>query len=234
MFLKSCSTPVLVGSDAFAYAPLAFAAACDNAGNELQLISSDVSKMDKNFDMQLTETTIERELSFYDLRGHPPLQSIANCRTYLLTKLPIATNWGVVFQAQRRLLQSGGFGVQYVQSMRTLEISITADLYDYCTNDRPGLSLHRTVSLGDDMLNFGSFQTYLRYRKGVLVAAAENNLSIKNDSIPLWSRNHFDFLGLTVRNGRGCLDERKLVKVVAFFWGMGDLPPLIGILIMGI
>ena len=92
------------------------------------------------------------------------------------------------------------------QSWEIIAISITADLYDYCTNDRPGLSLHRAVSLGDDMLNFGSFQTYLRYRKGVLVAAAENDLSIKNDSIPLWSRNHFDFLGLTVRNGRAPTD----------------------------
>ena len=107
--------------------------------------------MDKNFDIKMTETTIE--LAYFDLKGHPPLQSIANCRRYLLTRLPIATHWGTTYQAQCRLLQSGGLGVQYVQSMRTLEISIVA-------NDRPSPSLHRAVALGDDMLNFGHFQTY--------------------------------------------------------------------------
>ena len=149
-----------MGSDAFAYTPLAYTSAT-SSGGDLQLVSSDISsKMDKNFDIKMTETTIEQELAYFDLKGHPPLQSIANCRRYLLTRLPIATHWGTTYQAQRRLLQSGGFGVQYVQSMRRLEISIVADLYDFCINDRPSPSLHRAVALGDDMLNFGHFQTY--------------------------------------------------------------------------
>lgn len=44
--LKQHQTPILVGSDAFQYAPYAYASAVDSTGNDLQLVSSDISKIE--------------------------------------------------------------------------------------------------------------------------------------------------------------------------------------------
>jgi len=37
-------------------------------------------------------------------------------------------------------MQSGGFGVQMVQLLRTLKLGITADLVDFATSDKPAPS----------------------------------------------------------------------------------------------
>ena len=149
-------------------------------------------------------------MELFDLRGHPPAASISNATEIILGELPILTPWQTVYRATRKLICSGAFGVQEIQSIRTLAGTITADLLDYCTSFQSGLSLRQVHVLGDDLFGIGRIIDYEKFRKCFLWSFDQIALTLKDDAVPLQSKSHFDFLGIDVINGDGSLEEDKL------------------------
>ena len=125
-------------------------------------------------------------------------------------ELPILTPWHTVYRATRKLICSGAFGVQEIQSIRTLAGAITAALLDYYTNFQSGLSLRQVHVLGDDLFGIGRIIDYEKFRKCFLWSFDQIALTLKDDAVPLQSKSHFDFLGIDVINGDGSLEEDKL------------------------
>jgi hypothetical protein len=109
-------------------------------------------------------------------------------------------------------MQSGGFGVQMVQLLRTLKLGVTADLVDFATSDKPAPSLHVLASLGDDLFGTGRFHTFNRFQEAFRYAVGIHGFKLKDDKVSLQSDGHFDYLGVNFVNGRPCLDEMKLLS----------------------
>ena len=89
-----------------------------------QVIGADLSTLDKDFSHLQMESEVSSALQRMDLNGEPSCQSLTNMVVQLIGKARIATPWGELYAPNRHLVQSGAFGVQYIQSMRTAKIGV--------------------------------------------------------------------------------------------------------------
>ena len=155
------------------------------------MVGADLSTYDKSFSHVIAQTEISDQLGHFNLAGKPSLESIEAANLYILGKSAICTPWGCHIQA-RKLMQSGGFGVQMVQLLRTLKLGVTADLVDFATSDKPAPSVHVLASLGDDLFGTGRFHTFNRFQEAFRYAVGIHGFKLKDDKVSLQSDGHFD------------------------------------------